>query len=103
MVDLVRYRACSGFDRALILTDRLTVPDSRAANHWKKRYSSLLPANYTQFEAHWQSQDIGAQIFSFRRPDKMTGADGRSRYLVAQLPGFKVCDVRPNEIAVSVL
>jgi hypothetical protein len=76
-----------------------TRPSSRASEHWEKEYASLLPPNYGDFRAHWQSQDVGVRIFSFRCPTDMTGEQA-VRHLVDRLPGFVTSDRRLNEVAV---
>jgi hypothetical protein len=76
-----------------------TNPNERARRHWEKDYALLLPRNYSDFQAHWQSQDVGVRIFSFRCPENMTG-DEVLRRLAERLPEFKTADQQmDNEVA----
>jgi hypothetical protein len=43
-------------------------PSKDAERYWEKSYASFLPPGYSDFGGHWQDQDIGVAIFSFRRP-----------------------------------
>ncbi len=83
---------------AMILPILTTVPNEQARKHWEKNYATLLPRGYRDFRAHWQSQDIGVQIFSFYCPDRMTG-DEVLRHIANKLPGFKTVNQTPNEVA----
>jgi hypothetical protein len=76
-----------------------TKPDKQARQYWEKEYASLLPRDYSDFQAHWQSQDVGVRIFSFRCPEELTG-NQVLRDLAAGLPEFKPFDHRINEVVV---
>jgi hypothetical protein len=75
-----------------------TRPSKAAVRRWEEDYSSLLPPGYTDFRGHWQSQDVGVRIFSFRCPD---GWDGERvlRHLAGRLTRFKIYEQRPGEVA----
>jgi hypothetical protein len=76
-----------------------TKPDERARRHWEKEYASLLPRNYSDFQAHWQSQDTGVRIFSFRCPENMT-EDQILRHLTDGPTGFNATKHRPSEVVI---
>jgi hypothetical protein len=76
-----------------------TVPSERARQRWEKDYSSLLPRNYSDFQAHWQSQDVGVRIFSFKCPLDLTG-DQVLQQLVDRLPAFETVGRAVNEVVV---
>jgi hypothetical protein len=75
-----------------------TQPSKAAVRHWAAGYSPLLPPGYTDFEGHWQSQDVGVRIFSFRCPEGWTG-ERVLRHLTEHISKFKIHDQRPGEVA----
>lgn len=75
-----------------------TRPSSESARHWEEDYSLLLPPGYSDFRGHWQSQDVGVRIFSFRCPDGW-GRDRSFRYLTERITPFKVYEEKLDEIA----
>ena len=77
-----------------------TQPSMAAARHWEEDYSTFLPPGYTDFSGHWQSQDVGVRIFSFRCP-RGWGGDRSLRYLRSHIAGFTMHEKTDDELALS--
>jgi hypothetical protein len=75
-----------------------TRPSQAAARRWETDYSSFLPPGYTDFRAHWQSQDVGVRIFSFRCPGGW-GGDLSLRYLRSHIAEFTMHKEMHDELA----
>ena len=60
-------------------------------------YAGVLPAGYSDFRAHWQQQDIGVHIFSYRCPEGMQGQQVLG-LLAGQVGGFQLHSRSPEEI-----
>jgi hypothetical protein len=75
-----------------------TRPSRSAVSHWEANYSPVLPPGYSDFRGHWQSQDIGVQIFSFGYPEGVKCEDVLSS-LVARLAKYQVHQRVPGEVA----
>lgn len=75
-----------------------TRPSRETVRHWEEDYSSFLPPGYTDFRGHWQSQDVGVRIFSFRCPHGW-GGDRSLRYLKSHIAAFKPYEEEHDEVA----
>ena len=75
-----------------------TRPSLSAVRHWEASYSPVLPPGDSDFRGHWQNQDIGVHIFSFRYPDGVESEDVLS-LLVDRLDKYRVQERIPGEVA----
>jgi hypothetical protein len=75
-----------------------TRPSQSTVRQWEATYSSVLPPGYSDFRGHWQSQDIGVHIFSFRCPEGLD-CDGVLGGMEVRLRAYRVHQRVPGEIA----
>jgi hypothetical protein len=73
-------------------------PSKRAVRRWEASYSSILPPGYSDFLGHWQSQDIGVQIFSFHLPDGAKCEDVLSVF-IKRIDKYRLHERVPGEVA----
>ncbi len=59
--------AVCGFVFAVVVWPFVTTAPSEARRRrWEMDYASILPRGYTDFRAHFQSDDVGVRVFSVR-------------------------------------
>jgi hypothetical protein len=86
--------------RYLLESVSSTRPSARSERFWEKQlYSKVLPNGYSDFRAHWQQQDTGVHIFSFRWPEDSNGEKVLND-LVNHASGFQLYEQAANEVAV---
>lgn len=75
-----------------------TRPSRSAVRHWEANYSPVLPHGYSDFRGHWQSQDVGVHIFSFRYPEGLDCEEVLDG-VKSRLGAYRVHRRVPGEIA----
>gem|GEM_PF-3875958 len=75
-----------------------TRPSSYEVRHWEAIHGPILPNGYSDFRGHWQSHDVGVQIFSFSVPTDRN-CDAVFDDLSQRLPAFRMHERSSNKMA----
>ncbi len=99
MVEAVIVVGCVVVVLSLLMAPLFSTRPSRSAVlHWEARYSDVLPHGYSDFRGHWQSQDVGVHIFSFRYAEGLDCEEVLDR-VKDRLGAYRIHQRVPGEIA----
>ncbi len=89
---------CIAILMELISSIYSTRPSASAVRQWESSLGPILTMGFSDFRGHWQSHDIGVQIFSFGVP---AGRDCDAMFdeIANRIPSFRVHVRSPNEMA----